>query len=70
VQEYPIYPINRDNPSQWGWQHQQMHTQACAALGIGSYNLVTINWDDDSYMDAWNTLHFDEHNRLEAALGL
>ena len=70
VPEYPIYPMNLDNPVQWGWQHQAMHSASCQALGIASYNLVTINWDDARYMDAWNTLHFDEHNRLEAALGL
>lgn len=70
VQEYPIYPVDPDNPVQWGWQHQQMHNLAWAALGGSSYNLVTVNWDDERYMDAWNSLHFDDHNRLEAILGL
>jgi hypothetical protein len=70
VQEYPINPINRDNPGQWAWQHQQMHNQAWAALGGFGYNLLGVNWDDPVASEVWVTLHGDEHNRLEALLGL
>jgi len=70
VQEYPIYPIDVDNPSQWAWQHQQMHLQAWMALGGFGYNLLGVQWDDERSMEIWTAQHSDEHNRLEALLGL
>lgn len=70
VQEYPIYPISLDNPGQWAWQHQQMHTQAWAALGGFGYNLLGVNWDDQRAAEMWAAIHSDEHNRLESLLGL
>jgi hypothetical protein len=70
VAEYPIYPISLDNPGQWAWQHQAMHNAAWAALGGFGYNLLGVNWDDRTATEMWTALHSDEHNRLEALLGL
>ncbi len=70
VQEYPIYPVSLDNPAQWAWQHQQMHNQAWAALGGFGYNLLNVNWEDQSASEMWTALHSDEHSRLESLLGL
>ena len=70
VQEYPIYPINLQNPGQWAWQHQAMHNQAWAAVGGSGYNLLNVDWEDQQNAEMWTALHSDEHNRLEALLGL
>lgn len=56
--EYILDPINPLVMETWLYQHQLMHDNMNAALGVAGYNLLELNWDDPAN---WINQHAQEH---------
>lgn len=63
--EYQLDPFDPNNPGVWLYQHQLMHENQNAALGIAGYDLLDVDWQDPAERAGWIQLHFNEH--LQAA---
>jgi hypothetical protein len=67
--QYLLDPVDEDDMNNWLLRHQQSHTDFTSVLGIGSNDLSSVDWKNDSERDAWIGLHFREHYDAYAALG-
>ena len=65
ITEYVLDPIIPENNDAWQYQHQQMHNQQNAILGISGNNLLGVDWTKPNILAAWLFLHQTEH--LQAA---
>lgn len=59
--EYILDPIDINDTSTWEYQHQLMHDNQNAILGIDGQDLTGINWKDQNELAAWVFLNFNEH---------
>lgn len=59
--EYILDPLDVDNPSSWGDQHQSLHTEMDAILGIKGFDIQEVDWKDSGKLGSWIQLHFNEH---------
>lgn len=50
--------------------HQEMHQQLDAALGVGSYDLSDVNWDDPQQRASWILLNAALHQIEGGILGV
>jgi hypothetical protein len=67
INEFHLAPFAPDDMETWLLQHQTMHQQMNAALGVASYDLSTVNWSNQSQLFDWIHLNANEHfivNRL------
>ena len=64
VQAFVLDPINLDDLQGWLDQHQWMHQQMDAQLGISGYNLSDANWQNQDEFAGWITLHANEHYQI------
>src|SRR5271154_1409002 len=46
LSEYPLDQINTQDMGVWIYQHQEMHNNQNAVLGIGGNDLTDIDWND------------------------
>lgn len=68
--EYAIDPININDMAVWGYQHQQMHNNMNAVLGINGNDLVDVNWKDPGELSEWIQLNGSEHYQAGNILGV
>lgn len=54
-------PMDPDNLGVWLYQHQLMHDNQNALLGIAGYDLVDVDWKDRDELAGWVWLHAQEH---------
>ena len=59
--EYIIDPIDVNDPAQWEYQHQLMHDNQNAILGIQGQDLTGIDWQNLNLLTAWVFLNSSEH---------
>mgnify|MGYP001594669191 CR=1 FL=1 len=59
--EFVLDPINPDDTGVWEDQHQQMHQEMDAALGINGFDLSNVNFENEAFLAGWIQLHFNEH---------
>ena len=67
---YLLDPIIEDNLGNWLYQHQTMHQQMDALLGIAGYDLLGLDWEDPDALAEWISLNGDEHYQAAAILGV
>jgi hypothetical protein len=70
LQQFVLSPIDPENMGAWLYQHQISHDQANAALGTSGYNLIDLDWKDESQFAMWLRLNATEHQRISALLGI
>ncbi len=59
--EYILDPVNPDNSGEWEYQHQLMHDDQNAILGIQGQDLTGMDWKDQRLLAAWIYLNVNEH---------
>ena len=59
--EYIIDPIDPNNTGTWEYQHQVMHDNQNALLGIAGFDLTGIDWKKQNELAAWIYLNASEH---------
>lgn len=59
--EYELDPINVDDTGTWAYQHQLMHDNQNAILGITGQDLTDVNWKDPNLLSAFIFLNSSEH---------
>ncbi len=59
--EYILDPVNPENSGEWEYQHQLMHDNENAILGIQGQDLTGMDWKDQRLLAAWIWLNVNEH---------
>lgn len=70
VQSFVLDPINLDDLQNWLYQHQWMHQQMDAQLGISGYNLVDVDWENSDEFAGWIQLNANEHYQIANLLNI
>lgn len=70
LDEFPLDPFNPHDAANWSYQHQLMHNQMDAVLGISGYNLLSPVFNDPSQRAGWIALNADEHRQASNILGI
>ena len=71
LEEFPLDPFQpKDMSRTWGLQHQIMHNNVNALLGVAGNDLTEVNWDDEGQRSAWIFLDFAEHQQWADILGV
>ena len=67
--QYVLDPVNLDDPDAFLYQHQIMHNNTDALLGIASYDLTSADFSSPETMAAWIFLNATLHYAEATALG-
>lgn len=67
---FPLDPIPTGDLGTWVYNHQTMHDQQNAVLGISGNDLTTLDLNDISQLVNWIELHAQEHYQAAQLLGL
>lgn len=65
---YILDPFDPRNIQVWLDQHQDLHTQMDAVLGISGFNLDSVEWEDENQRAGWIFLQAQEHYTAAAIL--
>lgn len=68
--EYPLDEINIADMGVWIYQHQEMHNNQNAILGIGGNDLTDVDWQNQGELSSWIQLNFTEHYQASNLLGV
>ena len=68
--QYILDPFDPNNMEDWLNQHAQMHLEMDAALGVASYALSELNWQDQDSLLVWFSQNFAEHQFWATRLNL
>lgn len=69
MENYPL--IEWDEREGWLERHQRVHEQVAEAWGVdGPPNLQDWDLDDETQYEFWIALHAQEHQRMDAVMGL
>lgn len=61
LDEFILDPFNPNNSGVWLYQHQLMHQQMDAILGIDGFDLLDVDFTDPNNLAGWVFLHASEH---------
>lgn len=67
---FPIDPINIEEGTDQGYQHQEMHSAMDAVLSIAGNDLTDVDWKDEGQRSSWIWLNFIEHQQASKILGI
>lgn len=70
LDEFVLDPFDPTDSGDWLRDHQNMHQQMDAILGISGYNLLSVDMKDRSQFESWINLNADEHLKAANILGL
>jgi hypothetical protein len=70
IQSFVLDPINIHDMQNWLYQHQYMHQQMDAQLGISGYNLVDVDWRDQDQFAGWIDSNANEHYQIANLLNI
>lgn len=59
--EFILDPININDTGSWEYQHQQMHDNQNALLGIDGFDLTGLDWKKNNELAGWVFLNAQEH---------
>jgi hypothetical protein len=68
--EYSLDPFNPNDFGVFGYQHQTMHNNQNAVLGIAGQDLTDVDWKDLGQRTVWIQLNFNEHYQASNILGV
>src|SRR5262249_41535572 len=57
LDQFVLDPFNPRDPGVWLYQHQVMHQQQNAVLGIDGYDLLDVDFRDQNELAGWIYLH-------------
>src|SRR5215475_15255047 len=61
LQTFLLDPFDPNDMQGWLYQHQQMHKEMDALLGIAGFDLTTVKWKDAGERAGWIELNATEH---------
>src|SRR5882762_5198136 len=61
--EFPLDPIPLNAPGACTYQHQSMHAQFEAVLGIAGFDLTDVNLQDRNQLEGWIFLNASLHTQ-------
>jgi len=67
---FPLDPIRPDDMAAWLRNHQQMHFEMDALLGIQSSDLTGVDFSSPESLTDWIQLHAQEHYQAGQILGV
>lgn len=70
LDEFLLDPFDPNNLDTWTAQHQIMHQQMDAVLGIAAFDLSQLDWSDPSLLSSWMVANANEHYQAGNLLGL
>lgn len=70
LDEYVLDPLDPQNMGVWLYQHQFMHSQMDAALGISGFDLLDVDVTNPSEFAGWVWLNGQEHYQVANLLGI
>lgn len=68
--EYLLDPLNPNDTGVWEYQHQLMHDNNNAILGIQGQDLTEVDWKNQRLLAAWIWLNVNEHVQAANILGI
>ena len=66
--EYILDPVDESDTGQWESQHQLMHDNQNAVLGISGQDLTGVDWKNPELLTAWIFLNSNEHYQASEIL--
>lgn len=66
----PFNPQDQTSMQAWLYQHQVMHQQMDAALGIQGYDLLDVDFTNEGELAGWIEAHAIEHVQAGQILNL
>ena len=66
----PFDPQDESQMQAWLYQHQIMHQQMDAILGIAGYDLTDVDFTNQGILAGWIASHANEHVQAGQILGL
>ncbi len=73
LDSFVLDPFNPNEPTSmeaWSYQHQVMHQQMDAILGIQGYDLTDVDFEHPAVMAGWIAAHAIEHVQAGQILNL
>lgn len=70
IPEYNLDPFNATDTVTFAYQHQEMHNDQNAVLGIAGNDLTDVQWQDQEQRASWIQLNFLEHLQANQILGV
>lgn len=67
---YVLDPLDPENTVLWQYQHQIMHNQMNAVLGIVGQNLTGVDWRDPEALSQFIDDNASEHLQANRILGI
>ena len=68
--EFVLEPINPKDTGVWEDQHQQMHQNMDAILGISGVDLTNVDFTNPQLLTGWIQLNSTEHFQAANILGI
>ena len=68
--EFVLDPIDPGNTGVWEDQHQVMHQNQNAILGIQGFDLSEVDFKNQDLLTGWITLNANEHFQAANILGI
>lgn len=68
LDQFVLDPINRRDLGMWLYNHQVMHSQVNAALGVQGYDLLSFDFEDPQQLQTWLGLNGAEHQNWNKIL--
>ena len=66
----PFNPDDAESAQTWAYQHQLMHQNQNAVLGIEGLDLTEVDWQDPGNRASWINSNFSEHFQASNFLGI
>lgn len=70
LQEYPLDPIDFNDPGIFIYNHQQMHNDLNTVLGVFGNDLTDVDFSKAPELSAWIQLNASEHYQYNSKLGV
>lgn len=68
--QYVLDPINPADLGTWLFQHQDLHSQMDAILGISGFDLLDVDLTDQGQLAGWIWLNSQEHYQAAEITGV
>ena len=70
LSEFILDPVDFENSGDWERQHQVMHHEMNAVVGLSGFDLLGLDWKNENRRAAWVLLNATEHRTISDFLRL